>query len=174
MRTISRQMLERRDAGYEIWRERSLVEFDVEVISYGSGDPQETVEVADEMQAQSGKQVVCDVAYNLDGDYIGDLKTAEFLCDERGIRPEVIPGNSVCSIGFCEREQKWYGWCHRAIFGFGVGDTAKEGDCVCSSGWTEDYLAENPDADRTVPVGFEAKTLEDAKRMAIAFADSVG
>lgn len=31
-------------------------------------------------------------------------------------------GHSVCSIGFSEKEQKWYGWSHRAMCGFGSGD----------------------------------------------------
>jgi len=79
----------------------------------------------------------------------------------------------TANIGFCPKEQKWYGWSHRAIFGFGIGSIAKEGDCVCSSGWTDEYLKDHPEADRSLPAGFTAKTLNDAKRMAIAFADSV-
>lgn len=77
-------------------------------------------------------------AYNLSGDYIGNVETAKYLCDERGIAPEVLkPGNSACYIGFCEREQKWYGWSHRAIFGFGVGDRIKKGDVA--------YVANTPE-----------------------------
>lgn len=69
-------------------------------------------------------------AVNAAGNYIGDEETAQYLCDERGIAPEIgTPGNSVCSIGFNEAEQKWYGWSHRAMFGFGVGSTVKKGDC---------------------------------------------
>lgn len=79
----------------------------------------------------------------------------------------------VCSIGFNEKEQKWYGWSHRAIFGFGIGSIVEEGSCCASSGWTEEYLKEHPDENLSLPVGFKAETLEDAKRMAIAFADSV-
>lgn len=98
------------------------------------------------------------VAYTLDGDYIGDSKTAYFLCVKRGIKPEKISaGRNVCSIGFCEKEQKWYGWSHRAIYGFKVGDVQEKG----SAG--EQYLKP----------GFKAKTLEDAKKMAIAFARGV-
>lgn len=84
-----------------------------------------------------------------------------------GIVPEPVP-NGVSTIGFSDKNQKWYGWSHRAIHGFGVGDVAKKGDLVCSPGSTD------PAADVSVPVGFTAKTLDDAKRMAIAFADSVG
>lgn len=32
------------------------------------------------------------------------------------------------TMGFCEEEQKWYGWTHRAAYGFGVGSTCKKGD----------------------------------------------
>lgn len=114
-------------------------------------------------------------AYTSDGLYIGDPKTARFICAKRGIRPQLADGkHSVCSIGFNEKEQKWYGWSHRAVCGFGIGDVVKEGDCAAGSGWTEDYLAEHPEADKSLPVGFKAKTLDDAKRIALAFAESVG
>ncbi len=125
-----------------------------------------------------GKPFGCDdfimtSAYTKSGDYVGDRKWAYRLA-RRGIAPEKSsPDHNVCSIGFCEREQKWYGWSHRAMCGFGIGDVAKEGDCCTQSGFVEEYSKEHPELDRTVPVGFEAKTLDDAKRMAIAFADSV-
>jgi hypothetical protein len=68
---------------------------------------------------------------NDDGHYIGDLETAEFICGSRGIKPELAKASdAVCSIGFCEREQKWFGWSHRAMFGFGVGSEVKRGDCA--------------------------------------------
>jgi hypothetical protein len=80
---------------------------------------------------------------------------------------------TVCSIGFSEREQKWYGWSHRAIFGFGIGYVVSEGDCCTQSGFVEDYAIQHPELDRTVKVGFRCETLEDCKRCAIAFSDSV-
>ena len=110
-----------------------------------------------------------------DGHHIGNKEITELLCEEKGIAPELAsPTDNVCSIGWCAAEQKWYGWSHRAIYGFGIGDSVHEGDCTASSGWTDDYLAEHPGADKSLPVGFQAHTLDDAKRMAIAFADSVG
>ncbi len=113
-------------------------------------------------------------AYNPSGDYIGNSVDGHRLVVKHGIAPEKrSPSHGVCSIGFCEREQKWYGWSHRAIYGFGIGDVVKEGDCCASSGWTDEYLAEHPEADESLPVGFEARTLEDAKKMAMAFAESV-
>ena len=69
-------------------------------------------------------------AYTPSGDYIGDQKTAYRLCKKRGIKPETISAvHNVCSIGYCEKEQKWYGWSHRAIYGFGIGSTVKIGSC---------------------------------------------
>lgn len=120
-------------------------------------------------------------AYTPNGEYIGTSVWAYRLCKVRGIKPELSPAPTcdgeprrVCSIGFSEKLQKWYGWSHRALFGFGIGDVVKEGDCCASSGWTDEYLEEHPEADLSLPVGFEAVTLDDARKMAIAFAESVG
>lgn len=90
--------------------------------------------------------------------YIGDSKTAYRLCKKRGIKPELIDpkppvelqtekrldkrakqllggvaytlDSSICSIGFQENEQKWYGWSHRAMYGFGIDSRVKFGDCA--------------------------------------------
>ena len=72
------------------------------------------------------------------------------------------PESNVCSVGFSERDQKWYGWSHRARAGFGIGDKVKKGSTCTSAmtGWS-------------LPVGFKAKTLDDAYRMAAAHAESV-
>jgi hypothetical protein len=88
--------------------------------------------------------------------YIGDSKTAFRFCRDRGIKPQTIESlpkpkklnddqiakrlllgqpiedyifSPCCSIGFCEKEQKWYGWSHRAIYGFGIGSKIKKGNC---------------------------------------------
>ncbi len=113
-------------------------------------------------------------AFTMALEYIGNPKAAHRLIVKRGIAPQLIPGHNVCSIGYCAREKKWYGWSHRAIFGFKVGDRVKKGDCTNSSGFTEEYLASHPEKDRSLPIGFKAKTLDDCKLMAIAFAESVG
>jgi len=64
-----------------------------------------------------------DGAWTKGGDYIGEPHVAETLCDEKGIAPEMItPDDASCTIGYCEREKKWYGWSHRKIYGFRVGD----------------------------------------------------
>jgi hypothetical protein len=100
-------------------------------------------------------------AYALDGSYIGSQEDAEYLCIKRGIKPQRrIPDIEVATIGFCEKERKWYGWSHRAIAGFGIGDT---------TGGLEDHVCR----DKLGP-SYTAMTLEDAKNMASVFADEVG
>lgn len=80
------------------------------------------------------------MAYTLDGHYIGTEEWAKQF-DERGIAPEPRdPRHDVCSIGFCEREQKWYGWSHRAMHGFTVGDSVKRGDCAYAPTDPADFL----------------------------------
>jgi len=135
-----------------------------------------------------GSEFECDdfeikSAYTIpEGHYIGDPVMAYRLCKKRGIKPEPrscdLEANGgrgrTCTIGFSETNQKWYGWSHRALCGFGIGDVVTSENHLCAtSGWTDEYLEEHPEEDLRLPVGFEAKTLEDAKRMAIAFADAV-
>ena len=158
-----------------------------------------------------------------DGGYIGLEDDAKRL-EERGIVPELRePDHGACSIGFCEKEQKWYGWSHRAMYGFGLGSEVKHGDCAyvpkdmddarrCAiEFWTEDHKTDLQAIDIKDEDGipcFEvswkftdavpnaklrgmidsvrhypprefgrgewtAKTLDDAKQMAIDFAEGV-
>lgn len=60
-----------------------------------------------------------------------------------------------CGLGYSEKENKWYGWSHRAIHGFGIGDKAKE----CYPTGTKE--------------GKIIKTMEQAKEAAKKFAESV-
>jgi len=94
--------------------------------------------------------------YTPSGDWIGEEKTAKFLVEEMGIAPELSdPDHSVCSTGFCAKENRWYGWSHRAIHGFGVGDKFEE--------WYPEGGVE----------GKKIETLEEARAAAKAFAESV-
>jgi hypothetical protein len=102
-------------------------------------------------------------AYTPDGHYIGRSKDAHFLCKKRGIKPEKADLNHcVCSIGFCEKEQKWYGWSHRALCGFGMGDKLFE---------------EKFTDDGSVPYvkhgDFTIENMCQAKQAAVNFASSV-
>lgn len=97
------------------------------------------------------------VARAHDGSYIGSERDAKFLCDNKGIRPEKSKDeNEVASIGYSSKDRKWYGWSHRAIYGFKPGDKVSEGDAI-----------------EGVDPGFEVKTEDDARTVAIAFASSV-
>jgi hypothetical protein len=51
---------------------------------------------------------------------------------KKGITEQVQSGYGepkTSNIGFNQIEQKWYGWSHRAIYGFGIGSECKKGDC---------------------------------------------
>ncbi len=97
-------------------------------------------------------------AYTLDGDYIGDAKTARLLCRKYGIKPERRkPDSTICSIGFSEKKGGWCGWSHRAIYCFKPGHVVSKGDV----------------GEQYVKAGFRAKNMEDAKKLAVAFARGV-
>lgn len=92
----------------------------------------------------------------VDGCYIGDEKTAKMLA-EKGIAPERAQEDcDVCSIGYSDKDKKWYGWSHRAIQGFGVGDKAET-----LSPWGTSSSKK------------KIETEEESKQAAIDFADSV-
>lgn len=67
-------------------------------------------------------------------------------------------GKGTASIAFSPKSQKWYGWSHRAIYGFKIGDVVEYGDLTTK---------------HALPIGFKAETLDDCRKMAIAFAESV-
>ena len=110
--------------------------------------------------------------YNDEGKYIGNLDNFKVLVMDRCIEPKTYDDNKVCSVGKSTRDGKWYGWSHRAMYGFKIGDKVKKGDCCASSGFTDEYLKTHPDP-HVLKIGFEAKTEDDCRRMAIAFANSV-
>jgi hypothetical protein len=124
----------------EIWPSQK---FSCEIIE-DAGTPEMMQAVIDGIP-QEVKAMSMTTCYTDDGFWIGDEETAKFLCEEKGIKPEnrhpeVKPGDlRPCSIGFCEREQKWYGWSHRAIHGFGIGDSVKEGDSAYKPRNEEDF-----------------------------------
>lgn len=69
----------------------------------------------------------------LDGSYIshvGMKKEFKFFL-KRGITEQLqsVPGGRTTCLGFNPEEQKWYGWSHRAVFGFGIGSVTKRGNC---------------------------------------------
>lgn len=63
-------------------------------------------------------------------------------------------------MDFLKRKKTWYGWSHRSIFGFKIG--AKSG-----SGKVGYEILKKENGP------LEAKTLDDCKKMAIAFAKEI-
>ena len=97
------------------------------------------------------------------GHWIGSPKDARFLCKKKGLRDvqKAHESDCVASIGFNVDEQKWYGWSHRAICGFGIGDKLFE----------EEY---GDDQTPFIQHGRHViTTLEEAKESAIRFNESV-
>ena len=115
-----------------------------------------------EDKAEGHTQLMKRQAYNLKGEWIGPSKEAHYLIVKRGIMPEKSrKSHCVCTVGFCEKDQKWYGWSHRAICGFGFGDRIFE---------------ERYGNDHTPFIKHGRKTIrntKDAKKAAKAFAASV-
>ena len=135
--------------------------------------------------------------------HVGMENSIKYLADRE------ITDNLTHGVGFSPKDNKWYGWSHRAIYGFEIGSECKKGDChyVGSSldeqeeaavrFWTDEHhenvrcegiIEENGnryfdikwDYKNTVggskhyipPLGrgeLTAKTMEDAKQMAVDF-----
>lgn len=55
--------------------------------------------------------------------HVGMEDHVQFLADLE-ITEELTRG-----VGFSPKENKWFGWSHRAIYGFAPGSTCKKGDC---------------------------------------------
>ncbi len=174
MKLLSKKLLEKRKV-YDLWEEISNCSFSAEIIK--DDETHEAQKIIESINSNEKQVVKLIIARTKTGQYIGDQTLAEYICDELGIIPEragiAEHKNLPCQIGFCMKEQKWYGWSHRAIYGFGIGDIVEEGDCTATSGWSNEHLKKHPKDDLSLPIGFEAKSLDDAKRMAIAFADNV-
>ena len=80
----------------------------------------------------------------IDGAYltrVGMENHLNFLL-KRGITEQIQDGYgepNTCCIGFNPIEKKWYGWSHRAIFGFGIGSECKKGNCHYEPSNKEDF-----------------------------------
>jgi hypothetical protein len=105
-----------------------------------------------------GDQFTIRVATTKAGEYIGDPNNARYLVAALGIAPELRDvSKTVCTIGFSAKSGKWYGWSHRAVFGFHVGSVVKAGDVIAES----------------IPVGTRATNLDEARWFAEKFAEAV-
>lgn len=84
---------------------------------------------------------------NTDGSYltrVGMEEDLQFLL-KRGITEQLQNwgGGKTTNIGFNPEEQKWYGWSHRAIFGFGIGSECRLGDCGFKPSSKEEFTKKN-------------------------------
>lgn len=87
--------------------------------------------VQTELVGEVGNTVEIQAAYTREGYYVGDKHQAEYLV-RKGITSQVQPRGDgrTCVIGFCSAELKWYGWSHRAAYGFAIGSQVRLGDCA--------------------------------------------
>ena len=110
-----------------------------------------------------GKPLEVRSAYTPAGDWIGDVKRAIYLVKKLGISPErADQKHCVCSIGFCKKDNKWYGWSHRALCGFGIGDKL-----------FEEHYTDDDSCPYVQHGEITIETVEQAKQAAINFARSV-
>lgn len=79
-------------------------------------------------------------AYTPAGEMVGEPEFALYLCNH-GIVPEKADAtHNICSIGFCNKEQKWYGWSHRAMYGFGIGSQVTKKCCGFVPSCKEEFI----------------------------------
>lgn len=82
----------------------------------------------------------------IDGSFITSVSSIEdkMWLMKKGISEQVQSNDPsdprTSCIGFNPIEQKWYGWSHRAVFGFGIGSTCKKGDCGYISKDYDDFV----------------------------------
>lgn len=50
------------------------------------------------------------------------------------------PDGRTATIGYSDKDNKWYGWSHRAIYGFTIGSEVKKGDCGYFASNLEDWI----------------------------------
>lgn len=53
-----------------------------------------------------------------------------------------ITENVTNNMGYNPDEKKWYGWSHRAMYGFTIGSTCSKGDCHYLPKNTDDFIHE--------------------------------
>jgi hypothetical protein len=78
----------------------------------------------------------------LDDVYIGSIGHAWYLLQQGITKPERCGSRSgnICNIGYSNIDGKWYGWSHRAVFGFEIGSEVKKGDCAYTPVDLEDFM----------------------------------
>jgi len=118
------------------------------------------------------------IAYNHEGEYIGNSKRAYFLLVKKGIIPKKShPDHCVCSIGFCKKNFTWYGWSHRAMQNFGIGDKLFDENWYPEGGTGErddcGFLIECEKIPFIKRGTITIRDMEQAKQAAVNFADYI-
>lgn len=110
-------------------------------------------------------------AYTPEGYYIGSTKRAYRLCVKRGLTKlqPVGPDSNIVSLGFNEKENKWYGWSHRAIYGFGIGSEVKKGDCGYFPANKEEFIQSFEDSTLNPHHRTEIKVLKTGVKVISTF-----
>lgn len=139
--------------------------------------------------AAGGPDMVMRSAFTTDGGYyVGNSKWAYRIFRVRGLS-EVQPSSQAehgdanggfghtCSLGYSRLEEKWFGWSHRAIYGFGVGSTVKRGDCAyVPDNHTEMYDSVRSffqEWDANAPEGGDWRENKYTRNLAVAEMDGV-
>lgn len=84
---------------------------------------------------------------NVDKSYLTHVGMEESLSYllSHGITEQIQNSKGVAehssNIGFNPVDQKWFGWSHRALYGFGVGSEIKRGDCAYCPVDEDDFRA---------------------------------
>lgn len=120
----------------------SKVYKDAEVLNVDTTNSRYDVETVKIPKDAQGNDSEFEMTYavNKNGDYIGDVDTAKYLCDDLGINPEVAKSdNSVCTIGKSDKDNKWYGWSHRALYGFKRGSKVYPGHTAYKADSIENF-----------------------------------
>ncbi len=109
-----------------------------------------------------------------DGSYVGVPERAiRYL--RLGIRRFYTKedGKTSCT-GYSPESGKWYGWSHRAIYGFEIGYVVKGGSIVRGNGWIKGCPQYEESEKLKPPMGFVAETRYDCRYLAERFAEAVG
>ena len=108
---------------------------------------------------------------NIGGHYIGEASWGHRIFVKRGL-DDVQPQaeGQTCCVGFDVVKMEWYGWSHRAMVGFGIGDKIFDVDWKPKKSTTEEEMDKIKFIERG---GRTIKTLAQAKKAALAFADYV-
>ena len=144
----------------------------ISVRNYKYGDYKLIKVLASFSKSQSNDLVMTCAFSNFNLEYIGSSKTAWRLAHKFGITEQIqsakgrthpIKNKTIadrakdlllskflddysfspcCAIGFNPIKQKWYGWSHRAIYGFGIGSKVTMGSAAYVSKNKDDFIRE--------------------------------